>query len=161
MKSLAPLALVAAVSSCVSPPQSRRAVFIESEYVPYAETGTGRIEGQAFIKTRGGDVKYCAGNTVWLNPVTTYSTEWYSRGVVGGENLESADPRVNPYRRETVGDGEGRFVFENLPAGEYFIACTIRWEVPLGKYGTQWTGGNAHTRVTVRENETARVIATR
>ena len=62
----------------------RTAVFNEDEYATYAGDGTATITGQAFVKTRGGDVKFGAGNKVFLNPVTTYSTEWYQKYVIGG-----------------------------------------------------------------------------
>lgn len=150
---------------CALPsPQPRRAVFDETEYAPYAGEGSCAIEGQAFLKTRAGDVKYGAGNDVWLNPVTTYSREWFERNVIGHEALEPADPRVERYARKTVADGEGRFRFEKLPPGEYYIACWIVWEYVEAGMNTAFlmpTGGAAHTQVKVREGETVKVVVTR
>lgn len=54
-----------------------RVLFQESEYLALPKTGTATIIGQAFLKTRGGDVKTAAGNEILLNPVTSYSLQWY------------------------------------------------------------------------------------
>lgn len=137
--------LVALLSGCIYP---RLATFDESEYAPYAKPGTGSISGQAFLKTRGGDVKYGAGNEVVLNPVTTYSTEWFQQAVLQNRRLKPADARTDNYHWVTIADGQGNFRFDNLPAGEYFVACGIAWQV-----GASATGDWVHARVTLREGE--------
>jgi hypothetical protein len=82
------LMLVAILTvSCYSAPRTempRLVPFNEDEYLPYAGDGDATITGQAFLKTRGGDVKYGAGNTIFMNPVTSYSTEWMDRAILGG-----------------------------------------------------------------------------
>lgn len=141
----------------------RRMEFIEEEYAPYDNTGTGKIIGQAFMKTAGGDVKYGAGNTVSLNPVTSYSKEWFNLTVSHGmTNISGADPRVYKYYRKTIADGEGRFEFENLPAGEYYIVCDIYWRYYAGGYSaTTTTGARVGIKATVKDGETTKAIVTR
>lgn len=137
-------------------PQPRNATFIETEYVPYDRVGTGRIEGQTFMATRGGAVIRGAGREVWLNPVTSYSMEWYERSVVGYQPLEPSDARAKRFSKTTIADADGNFSFDGLPAGEYYLACQIVWEA-----GSTTTGGIAHQRVTVREGQTTKAIVTR
>lgn len=135
---------------------------MESEYAPYAGQGTGSLIGQAFLKTRGGDVRYAAGNDVYLNPVTSYSTEWFDVAIRGGQPISEGDPRVQAFTRTTVADGEGRFEFNNLPAGDYYVVTWVFWEVPSGAYGGMTTtGGPVGSKVTVRDGETTRVIVGR
>jgi hypothetical protein len=150
------------VSGCATPPQpvKRAAQFIESEYAPYGLPGTSTITGQAFLKTRGGDVKFGAGNIVALNPVTSYSTEWYEKYVIQGLPISHADPRADKYLWKTIADGNGNFHFSNLPAGDYYLMCSIRWEVP-SEYGLVPSGGIAHARVTVAPNKEVKVVLTR
>ena len=42
------------------------------------ETGNCNLEGQAFLKTKGGDVKTCAGEEVILMPYNAYTQELYN-----------------------------------------------------------------------------------
>jgi hypothetical protein len=139
--------------------QPRKAVFIESEYEPYLKTGTGSIEGQAFAKTLGGDVKFAAGNTIACTPVTSYSEEWFATAVLRERRMVPGDPREEKYIRHTTADGFGNFLFENLPAGTYFITTNIVWYVP-SKYGFQRTGGWAQTTVDLPESKRVRAIVT-
>jgi len=145
-------------TSCASSLIERQAQFVESEYVPYAGEGTATICGQAFTKTRRGEFKYGAGNEAYLNPVTSYSTEWYTVGVIGGRSLNKADRRVLAYNRTTRADGEGRFCFENLPSGDYYLACPVVWR--NGPNSTL-TGGMAYAQVTVKDGETVNAVLTR
>jgi hypothetical protein len=48
-------------SGCVA---ERKAMFNEDEFRPYAEKGNAVIFGDAFLKTKGGDIKRAAGNPV-------------------------------------------------------------------------------------------------
>ena len=139
----------------------RQAQFVAEEYAPYDKTGTTSIVGQAFLKTRAGDVKYGAGNTVVLNPATSHSAEWFDLHIIGGKALSPPDERARKYQRLTVADGSGGFVFEGLPPGEYLLACLITWEVPLGYGATQKTGGWAYARVKTEEGKQARAILSR
>lgn len=139
---------------------NRKAKFIDSEYTPYGVPGTSTITGQAFLKTRGGDVKFGAGCVIWLNPVTTYSKEWYEKSVIKGYMLSEADPQTEKYHWETIADGFGNFEFKNLPAGNYYIACNITWQVP-GKYGLEGTGGTAYAQTSVKEGGVVKVVVTR
>ena len=66
-----------------------------------------------------------AGSLVSLNPVTSYSTEWWNRTVVGGLNLRSADEREQKYLRTAETDSAGRFGFSDLPRGEYFVVAAL------------------------------------
>lgn len=148
------------IVGCVTTPQPRQAEFIESEFAPYGEIGSSTVTGQAFLKTRGGEVRFGAGSEVIMVPVTSYTTEIFQRSVLDGQRLQSPDSRYAAYRRTTTTDGNGNFEFRNAPAGEYYLSCVITWEVP-GPYGLQTTGGTAHGRVKAGAGETVKVIVTR
>lgn len=144
----------------VKPPQPRVAVFDATEYAAYAGKGTGKLTGQGFMKTRGGDVKLCAGEAVYLNPVTSYSTEWFN-ATVAGIALEPADPRASEFIRSTLGGADGHFEFNELPAGEYYVMTTVRWEVPSSyQGGLTPQGGPVGARVSIRNGATTNVILT-
>ena len=88
--------------------------FAEDDYIPYTKDGTGNIKGQAFLKTQAGDVKYGAGNTIYLIPTTSYTKELMDKAIdKGGGFTTNMDYRLNKYIRTTIADGEGRFDFLN------------------------------------------------
>lgn len=134
----------------------RTAEFREDEYAPFGKPGTARISGQAFLKTRGGDVKLGAGNQVFLNPKTSYSQEWFEQHVLAGKQLSDPDERARKYQRIMTADAQGGFSFDGLPAGEYFVACPIFWST-----GSSTTGGWAFSRTTVTDGQQAIVVVTR
>lgn len=152
------VAFLLCCSGCQQPPPAKRmAVFDPAEYAPYQVPGTGKVVGQAFLVQAGGGVVVAAGRPIILNPVTTYSTEWMERIVMRGENLEPPDSRVLSLGvRETRGDAEGRFKFENLAPGDYYLASWVYWQV-----GTVVQGSAVWNKVTVRHGETVEVLLTR
>jgi hypothetical protein len=160
MRNAAVALLLCALVSCSIAPQERTAVYNPAELLPYSKAGTGKSIGQAFLKTVGGDVKYGAGNTVAIHPVTSLTTEWYDKAIVQGIPLAAGNPHTDDYRKTTQADGEGRFEFDGLPPGGYYVTCAITWGVP-SDLGIMPTGGIAYAKVTVRNGETAKAIVTR
>jgi hypothetical protein len=130
--------------------------FNENEFLPYARFGTSTIQGQAFLKTRGGEVRYAAGNTVYLMPVTSYSREIYSFR----EMPSQVDERLYIFLRTTTADGSGNFEFKNIPAGEYYIECGIFWEY-VGRFGLGRTGDNVKIQTKVGSNQVLKVVLTK
>jgi hypothetical protein len=154
------------LSGCAAPQtqiQPLRSQFEPTEYAPYSKQGTGKIVGQAFMKTVGGDVKFAAGNQVNLNPVTTLNSEWIQRAIVQGQSVgfyHPQDMRTKSFERTTVADGNGSFEFDGLPSGEYYLTSSVSWGVPDG--GIIWPqGGTVYAKVRVRSGETSKVIVTR
>ncbi|OGW44104.1 MAG: hypothetical protein A2Y66_05560 [Nitrospirae bacterium RBG_13_41_22] len=153
------LITIATLASCITPRIYKMVTpFDEREFAPYSGDGTSTIQGQAFLKTRGGEVRYAAGNTVTLIPATSYSREIWQASL-RGEFLSNKDPRWYNYVREVIADGFGNFEFKNIPAGEYYIECPIFWEVP-GQYGLQSTGAVVKKEIKALPNQTVKLILT-
>jgi hypothetical protein len=127
--------------------------------------GRCRVEGQAFTKTVGGQLRYAAGNTIAIRPDTMYVRDGlYFRTYrpTPGVNVLTSYPSLDfldAYTRTTTGDADGRFLFEDLPPGRYALTATITWherdddelvEQRAEVFGT----------TEVREGEIARVIVT-
>jgi hypothetical protein len=132
-------------------PPAPNAPFAPEEYAPFKAEGTATVSGQAFLKTRGGDVKYAAGNPVYLIPSTEYTRQLTSAQTAAGPRdlIVRLDARMN--YRQTTADGEGRFSFEALPAGDYFVLTYAIWEVPSpDAWGLTRTGGWVRALVRVR-----------
>jgi hypothetical protein len=164
-KSLLATAVLVALAGCAAPRQvtpmfQRRTTFLEEEYRPFASEGTASIGGQVFLKTQGGDVKFGAGNDVILTPVTSYSREWIEIRVLRDKAISPPDSRAESFSRSALADGEGRFRFEHLPAGDYYVACYITWMV-AGVQGLEKTGGWAFSMAHVDSGSHSEIIATK
>jgi len=155
MKTLMTLLLLGLGLACMPNPKTTAPPFDETALAPYAATGTATITGQAFLKTRAGDVKYGAGNKVALIPDTPY-TRARQDAIRRGQKLGQPDSRLDKYTRYTQADGFGNFEFHNVPAGRYFVTCIITWEV--GRYSK--TGGVARAEITIEEGGSAKVVVT-
>ena len=128
-------AVVVALSACAKltpkPPPAPMPLASAAEYAQLATEGSTAVTGQVFMRTRGGDVKLGAGNQVILDPATTYAGEWIKRGLLHVESLgdRGSDPRFQRVQRRSVADAQGRFRFENVPPGTYWIRSYVQWFV--------------------------------
>ncbi len=159
MKFALSLAIAASLAGCVTakidqPFDAAEGAFIHKQ-------GTSRIEGSAFLRQRGGGTVTAAGNEVSLIPVTKYSSARIAAIYKGekvsylGGNFESTPAEYGRQMRNTKADVDGKFYFDRVAPGDYFVATTVRWSVP-GSYLPE--GGHLYERVSVREGETARVV---
>ena len=130
----------------------------EKDWAAYEKKGASVITGQAFLKTRGGEVRYGAGETVTLIPVTSYTTELLQASMKRAK-ITNLDSRWENHNKETVADGNGNFEFNNIPAGDYLLQCDVYWQVP-GQYGMETTGATIKKQVKVSDGEKIKVIMT-
>ena len=120
--------LVLTVCSLGACAHQRSAPFIESEYAQYEGEGSSQICGQALIKTKAGKRILGRSPEMRLTPKTTYSTEWFTKGVVREQRLGETDKRTRKYNRTTKADSDGKFCFQNVPAGSYYLTGAITWD---------------------------------
>ena len=139
-----------------------RIPFPEAEYaaLPIIGSGTATVTGQAFLKTRGGDVKTAAGNSVLLNPVTSYSRQWFETEYIGGKPLADYDPRLEQFMVAKIVDAQGNFTFKNVPAGDYYVTTGVFWEAPTTN-GLKRQGATLSQQVHVSDGQTVEIILTK
>ena len=106
---------------------------LEGAYV-HAE-GSHSLAGNAFLMTRGGDPKTCAGQDVWILPATPYAQERFVHWRDGAD-LPEAPAEFEAQRRQTVCNSDGRFVFHGLTEGPYLVLARVDWEAP--EVRTNW-----------------------
>ncbi len=172
MKNLLLACLTTTALSACTPPQQRvyippmpprapdtpRVPFSEAEYNALKKSGTGGLTGQAFLRTQGGDVKTAAGSTVRVEPATTISDQRFEVSCKGGKALAGdKDARVDQFVRETTADAEGRFKFNNLPPGAYYLTTTVMWSA-ASRYGLSPQGGYLMKRVEIENKKIAEVL---
>ena len=159
---LFPLLLL--LGACAVGPLPRQAAFIQTEYAPYDQRGDASISGLVSLRSNEGNVTSGgACKEVLLEPVTSYSTEWFDHEVIKNERLAPPDPRALTYRQTTQMDSAGHFHFEQLPAGSYYLACLMQWDRwimqgtrPIMFEEVAWV----HSRLSLRAGEHGRVVLT-
>jgi hypothetical protein len=138
--------------------EPREAAFVKAK-------GEGRIDGHAFLKTPNGTAKNAVGELVRLIPATAYARERFDK-LYGGKKYvpataypqtETTDPAYVEAQRVTKTDSNGRFSFEGVAPGTYYLATQIVWR-PEGSFGAQ--GGAVWELVTVtgKEDQPIKVI---
>lgn len=156
MKKLCLLLAAVVLSGCVRPemPKVQAPPFDVAQYKQFDEKGTGRITGQLFAKTRGGDVKIGAGVLVFLRPSTPYNDSIRDMIFVQRVIPVGLDPLYEKhYVHTTTTDGNGNFEFTDLPEGKYRLIGQFGWEVP-GSYPA-----NVYTTVEVNvKNDTVKKV---
>ena len=143
---------------------------IDEEYAPYANEGKASVTGQAFITAQGGEKKYGAAHTVYMVPVTSRSTEAFERGIVRNRPVEpeaeQSSEMVKKCKRTVQADADGKFRFEKLPPGNYYVYCQIAYKVahsyaadrnPTPVERTEV----AYSKVTLAEGEEKSITVTR
>lgn len=132
------------------------------EIAAHIKNGTGVIEGQAFMKTVGGDVKYGAGESVCLTPDTPYRDKIIAAQLSGYRAVVSPD--YMKISKCTKADGSGRFTFEDLPTASWTIEANVTWAVvSCTRYSCYQSpqGGPIHQKVVSADGKVIKVVVTR
>jgi hypothetical protein len=115
-------------------PQPYRTAFEPTEYRPYATRGSASVLGQAPVDEQWDG----RGAKVVVKPLTSLSREWWARTIQRGEQELYSPSSWEDYDRSALADNSGRFRFDSLPVGGYFLAAhlvsrrrqlddTLRW----------------------------------
>lgn len=143
-------------------PAERIAASFEAKAAAHIlKPGTGRIDGQAFLRRDQGRLVTAAGERVFLIPATAYATERFAKMFAGDRRAYYGNPIEDPpedyytYRRETKVDMSGKFAFENVAKGRYIVATRVFWTEPKSFFTH---GGAIYDLVDVKDDETVQAI---
>ncbi len=103
-----------------------RIAFPVSEYNHLARSGKGTVKGSIYVKDAYGQKIFGAGTRLYLNPITSYSKQWYDESYLGGHKMEKADSRLFNYLRFTAANSDGVFAFYGVPSGSYYLIGTVK-----------------------------------
>lgn len=120
--------------------------------------GTGGITGQLFSMTRGGEVRYGAGQMVYLLPANAYTEDLLDEiRTLDGKMHTAANDPVWPHVQTCQADGNGNFEFTDLAPGAYLLWGSVTWQIP-GRYGLETTGGMNSGSAIVKEGKPTRLM---
>jgi hypothetical protein len=103
-----------------------RIPFPVAEYSRLPRTGTATVKGSIYVVDAMGQKIYGKQTRLYLNPVTSYSRQWYRESYLGGKKMAKADPRLFNYLKFTTSDKTGHFAFYGVPAGSYYVIGVVR-----------------------------------
>lgn len=135
---------------------------------PPVVSSSNVIKGTAFLRTRNGQTRSCAGSPVRLFPRGP-STIAFVRQAYGSEQGGFArrttwEPQpFDPVVTVETCDAQGGFAFDRLPDGDYYVAAVVSIESPAGNgagYMVQ-EGGTIVTLVSVSGGAVKPIVLTR
>jgi hypothetical protein len=121
--------------------------------------GKGKIAGHAFFRSEKGSVIYAAGEYVYLIPATPYTDARFASFFGERKYLKAmrlfirmeSDPEYQKFTRNTKAEADGRFTFENVAPGTYYIWTQATW---YADNSILPSGGIIYEKVTVKGDET-------
>lgn len=128
-----------------------RMEFPVSEYSRLARTGKGTITGSIYVRDLYDRKAVGASTRLYLNPITSYSQQWYEESYLSGAKMQEADPRLFNYLRFTASDKNGKFAFYGVPSGSYYLIGTVKCGEECGYQSLK--NIRIATRVEVRGNQ--------
>jgi hypothetical protein len=107
---------------------TQRIPFNESEFADLQIKGDKTVTGQVFLVDQLEEKQVGENTEVTLEPVTSYSTQWYEISYLGNRSLKKADSRYNQYVLRAKTNPDGDFTFNNVAPGEYYLSGTVNWK---------------------------------
>ncbi|NOR55661.1 MAG: carboxypeptidase regulatory-like domain-containing protein [Sulfurovum sp.] len=136
-----------------------RIPFPTSEYYALPRSGKGTIKGKIFVSDLYNEQVVGASTRLYLNPITSYSKQWYVESYLGGNKMQKADSRLFNYMKFTTANASGNFAFYGVPSGNYYLIGTVKCGTACGYESEQ--NIRLATRVSVQGNQIVKKDLTR
>ena len=165
-------AVVVLTAACAAPtppapPAQMTAPFNAADVAWSLAPGTATVEGRAAVPAGGSAAHTCAGSEAQLVPAGIYATEMmrmvFGNDTRGYVTLASSPryptniPADFPRSIRRVGcDADGRFRFEGVPAGRWYVFSNVIWRSGGGETAPE--GGALMQRVEVAQGARVNVV---
>ena len=134
--------------------------FPVGEYSRIRKTGSSTVSGTVYLENSYTSDKFMGQKVkLYLNPVTSYSEQWYQESYLGGYKMSKSDPRLYNYLKFTMSNADGKFNFFGVAAGQYYLVGTMTCGSECGFSETQTVRlvkeisvGRGTTRVELMKN---------
>jgi hypothetical protein len=151
-----------------APPAQVTSPFNASDVAWSRAAGTATVEGRAAIPVAGDVSRTCAGGEAQLLPAGTYAAEMMR--IVFGSDVRGFAPLASSRYPTNIAadfkstvrrigcDAEGRFRFDGVPAGRWYVFSNVVFRSAGGEAAPQ--GGALMQRIDVAEGARANVLLT-
>lgn len=151
--------VIGSLAGCVSGPKLE-ANFDPDQAEAANQSGFGAVNGQAYLRRSDGAVIYAAGSQIYLIPRSAYADAhmaYLFQGKKFNNTVEepATDPRYLTMSKRTKADETGRFRFDLLADGDYYLLTKITW-----KDGKVQAGGNLMEFVSLNGGQSVEVFMT-
>jgi hypothetical protein len=106
----------------------QRVPFPESELAALDLQGDTVITGKVFLIDQFEEEQIAEETTVVLEPVSSYSSQWYEVAYLKDRALAKADPRYEKYLKKASTDKVGQFSLSGIAPGEYLLNSSVFWK---------------------------------
>jgi len=104
----------------------QRMAFPVEEYSHISKRGYSTVTGSIYVENSNSGEKIMGQKVkLWLNPVTSYSNQWYEQDYLGGYKLSKIDKRIFNYMKLEYSKADGSFRFSGVPRGDYYLVGSV------------------------------------
>jgi hypothetical protein len=115
-----------------------RMAFPVNEYARLQKRGRSTLMGTIYVENVNSSEKIMGKKVkLWLNPVTSYSNQWYEEDYLGGYKLSKIDKRIYNYMKLEYSTMNGKFTFSGIPRGEYYLVGSVKCTEACGLGNTK------------------------
>jgi len=99
-----------------------RMPFPLDEYRSLKKIGRSSVSGKVAIVNTMSEKEVLGKNLkLYLNPVTTYSRQWYNESYLSGYKMSKVDKRLYNYLKFSTSNNNGKFDFFGVAKGKYYL----------------------------------------
>jgi len=103
-----------------------RMAFPEDEYRYLKKIGRSTVSGKVYLVNSITEENILGKKIkLYLNPVTSYSRQWYEESYLGGYKMSPVDKRLYNYLKYTSSNNSGEFDFFGIAPGDYYLIGSI------------------------------------
>ena len=110
----------------------KRIPFPIDEYKSLKRVGKGVVKGKIFIQTANEEIVFGKNTRLYLNPLTSYSMQWYNQSYIADKKMEKVDKRLFNYLKFTASGANGEFAFYGVSTGSYYLIGTVTCGIECG-----------------------------
>ena len=121
---LIPVLIIFLLSGCAT----QRIPFPEAEYAGLNLSGDKTVKGKIFLVDQLREEQFGSGSEVTLEPITSYSEQWYEVSYLKNKSIKKPDPNYQKYVMRTTADKNGRYSFPGVAPGKYLLTAPLFWK---------------------------------